>query len=298
MGQGTGVLVDHPPTEAPARRGRPNLVRQKLEASQPVLGAALQIDSPWLVEILALAGFDYVLLDGEHGFALRNLPVLVMAAQGAGIEPVVRVPSHDRGFLLQALEAGAAGVQVPMVETAAEAARLVEETKYAPLGRRGFSGATRAARYGSRTSEEVAELGNRDTLLVVQLETVRAVANAAEIAAVPGVDVVFVGPADLAQSMGLVPPEGNPTDPRLLEVLRRTFGACRRHVPVGSSVFSAEQVPVLARRRRRLLPLRNYLADPHGARAHPHRLRARPRPGNRSRYSGHRPALASKGSRT
>ena len=88
-----------------------------------------------------------------------------------------------------------------MVETAAEAARLVEETKYAPLGRRGFSGATREARYGSRTSEEVAELGNRDTLLVVQLETARAVANAAEVAAVPGVDVVFVGPADLAQSM-------------------------------------------------------------------------------------------------
>jgi 4-hydroxy-2-oxoheptanedioate aldolase len=129
-----------------------------------------------------------------------------------------------------------------MVESAAEAARLVEETKYAPLGRRGFSGATRAARYGTRTSGEVAELGNRDTLLVVQLETARAVANAAEIAAVPGVDVAFVGPADLAQSMGLVPPAGNPADPDLLETMRRAFGACRRHVPVGSSVFSAEQV--------------------------------------------------------
>lgn len=240
--QATGVLADHQPAESPSCRGRPNLVRQKLAAGQPVLGAALQIDSPWLVEVLALVGFDYVLLDGEHGFALRNLPTLVMAAQGAGIEPIVRVPSHDRGFLLQALEAGARGVQVPMVESAAGAARLVEETKYAPLGRRGFSGATRAACYGSRTSEEVAELGNRDTLLVVQLETARAVANAAEIAAVPGVDVVFVGPADLAQSMGLVPPAGNPTDPALLETMRRTFAACRPHVPVGTSVFSTEQV--------------------------------------------------------
>jgi 2-keto-3-deoxy-L-rhamnonate aldolase RhmA len=182
------------------------------------------------------------MLDGEHGFALRDLPVLVLAAQGAGIVPIVRVPGHERGFLLQALEAGAGGVQVPMVESAAEAARLVQETKYAPLGRRGFSGATRAARYGTRTSREVAEAGNRDTLLVVQLETARAVANAAEIAAVPGVDVVFVGPADLAQSMGLEPPAGNPTDPALLETMRRTFTACRAHVPVGSSVFSAEQV--------------------------------------------------------
>jgi 4-hydroxy-2-oxoheptanedioate aldolase len=221
---------------------RPNPVRRKLEAGDAVLGAALQIDSPWLVEILALAGFDYVLLDGEHGFVQRDLALLVLAAQGAGIVPIVRVPSHDRGFLLPALETGAGGVQVPMVESAADAARLVQETKYAPLGRRGFSGATRAARYGRRTSREVAEAGNRDTLLVVQLETARAVQNAPEIAQVPGVDVVFVGPADLAQSMGLVPPPGNPSQPALIETMRRAFGACRGRVALGSSVFSAEQV--------------------------------------------------------
>jgi 4-hydroxy-2-oxoheptanedioate aldolase len=220
---------------------RRNLAKQKLEADQCVLGAALQIDSPWLVEMLGLVGFDYVMLDNEHGYVSSNLPAMILAADAAGIVPIVRVPSHDRGFVLPALEAGAGGVQVPMVNTVAQAERLVHEVKYAPLGKRGFSGAARAAQFGGRTSEEHAEISNRETLLWVQLETREGIENAAAIAVTPGVDGVFVGPADLAQSLGMVPPRGNPTDPRLIQIMEETFVALRGKVQLGTSVFSGAQ---------------------------------------------------------
>lgn len=220
---------------------RHNRARQKLAADQPVLGANLQIDSPWLVEMLGLAGFDYVMLDNEHGYVSSNLPSMILAADAADIVPIVRVPSHDRGFLLPALEAGAGGLQVPMVNTVAEAERLVHEVKYAPLGKRGFSGAARAAKFGGRTSEEHAEISNRETLLWVQIETEEGIRNAREIAAVPGVDGIFIGPADLAQSMGLVPPAGNPTDPRLIQIMEETFSALRGTTQLGVSVFSGVQ---------------------------------------------------------
>jgi 2-keto-3-deoxy-L-rhamnonate aldolase RhmA len=119
---------------------RDNHVERILSSGSAAIGSNLQIDHPWLVEMIGHAGYDWVVLDGEHGNAFGpNLPAMIIAAENVGITPIVRVPSHDRGYLLRALESGAGGVMVPMVETAAQARTLVGETKFAPLGNRGFS---------------------------------------------------------------------------------------------------------------------------------------------------------------
>jgi 4-hydroxy-2-oxoheptanedioate aldolase len=181
---------------------RPNKMRQKLESGQAAIGVNVQIDSPWLVELIGMAGFDFVMLDGEHGAAFNNLPALIMAADVAGTTPIVRVPSHERGYILPALEAGAGGIQVTMVNTPEEAQMLVNETRFAPLGNRGYSNATRAANYGAIPKAEYAELANRETLLILQVETKEALANLDAIADVAGVDAVFFGSGDLSQSLG------------------------------------------------------------------------------------------------
>lgn len=217
-----------------------NQIREKLKGADiPILGASLQIASLIIVEMLAYAGFDYVMLDGEHGMAGTNLPTLIMAAHGAGITPIVRVPNHDRGFILPALELGAGGVQVPMVETPEQAAMLVKEVKYAPVGQRGYSTATRAARYGVIPRENYANKANENTLLIVTIETEEGRQNAREIAAVPGVDIVFIGRDDLSESLGEL---GNRDAPKVHDAIRSIIYQVGQHVPVASTAFMRSDI--------------------------------------------------------
>lgn len=218
---------------------RPNRIRAQLEKGQAAFGPNLQIDAPWLVEIIGVAGFDYVLLDGEHGAAFSNLPALIMAADAAGITPVVRVPSHDRGYILPALEAGAGGIQVPMVETAEQARRLAAEAKYAPIGQRGFSNATRAAGYGTIALDVYGPLANRETLLILQIESQAGLDNIREIAHVPGVDVLFFGPGDLSQALGLF---GQQAAPQVRRAIVDAIHAAADGPYIATSAFSAEDV--------------------------------------------------------
>ena len=218
---------------------RKNRLKAKIAENRCVIGPNLQIPSPWLVEIIGLTGFDYVMLDGEHGAAFSNLPTLILAADAAGITPIVRVPSHDRGFITQALEAGAGGIMVPMVNTTEQARYLVDETKYAPLGRRGFSNATRAARFGAITEGNLHETVNPEIMLIVQLETKEALGNAVEIARIPGIDMIFIGPADLAQSMGL---PGQSKAPEVIAAMVELIGQIGQFVAIGTSSFSDAQV--------------------------------------------------------
>ncbi|MSU48401.1 MAG: hypothetical protein EXS37_04795 [Opitutus sp.] len=184
---------------------RKNLAWRKLARGETVFGPNLQIPSPELVELFGLAGFDFVMLDGEHGATTPHLPSLILACDAAGVTSIVRVPSHDRGWVLPAMELGAGGIQVPMVETEAQARALVHEAKYPPLGGRGLSTVPRAARYSFTDPQRYRQAANREVLLIVQIETRRGVENAEAIARVPGVDLVFIGPADLAQSYGHAP---------------------------------------------------------------------------------------------
>jgi 4-hydroxy-2-oxoheptanedioate aldolase len=243
---------------------RPNRLRRTLGRGRTAIGPNLQIPSTELVEIIGLAGYDYVMLDGEHGAALTRLPELLLAADAAGLTAIVRVPDHSRGMLLPPLELGAGGLQVPFVNTAAQARAIVQEAKYPPQGGRGLSGVSRAARYGFADGRTYRRDANRETLLIAQIETAEGLANAAEIAAVPGIDMIFIGPADLAQSLGHPTDRLAPETIKAIKQIIRTVGGLK---PVSISAFDGHDVarwhPLGVRcfLTSSALPLRNAFRD-------------------------------------
>jgi 2-dehydro-3-deoxyglucarate aldolase/4-hydroxy-2-oxoheptanedioate aldolase len=170
----------------------------RLRAGRTLLGTIVTLDSSEVVEILSGAGFDWLFIDTEHA------PLDALAAQrllqAARIPCVIRVPDGAEATLKKALDAGAAGVVVPMVNSAAQAEAVVEACKYPPRGRRGV-GIARAQGYGPGFGEYVRR-ANDATAVIVQCEHIRAVENIESIVAVAGVDAIFVGPYDLSGSMG------------------------------------------------------------------------------------------------
>ena len=171
-----------------------------LRSGQPLHAIFNSIPSPALVEMCGYAGFDFVILDNEHGSAdLGTTEHMLRAARASGILPVVRCLRHD---IARVLDMGASGVQIPMVQSAEEAADLVQQVRYPGVGRRGSAFSGRAAGYGFFPGAAHTRRSNEGVALIVMIETPEAVEQAAAIAAVPGVDGVFVGPNDLAHAMG------------------------------------------------------------------------------------------------
>ncbi|MGE5334379.1 MAG: HpcH/HpaI aldolase family protein [Nitrososphaerota archaeon] len=206
-----------------------NALKEKLLAGKPAIGVSVMLPFPQVVEMVGHLGFDWVLIDCEHGAISPDLvETLAMAAAAAGIVPIARPPTSSPVAITQMLDRGVASVQIPHVGHAAEARRVVEAVKYAPLGSRGLAVGTRAARYGVRGSlaRHVVE-ANRDTLVCVQLEDTDALRDLEAIAAVEGVDVVFVGPSDLSQSLGY---PGDITHPVVQDTMRM---ACTRITAAG-----------------------------------------------------------------
>jgi 4-hydroxy-2-oxoheptanedioate aldolase len=171
-----------------------------LRSGQPLRGLFNGLPSPAIVEMCAYAGFDFIILDNEHGSAdLGMTEHMLRAARAAGIVPVVRCFEHD---LPRILDMGASAVQVPMVESAEQARRLAGMIHYPPLGRRGSAFSTRAAGYGAFGGAGHTQRSNDGVGFIAMIETPEAIAAAGEIAAVDGVDAVFIGPNDLAHAMG------------------------------------------------------------------------------------------------
>ncbi|WP_260854463.1 HpcH/HpaI aldolase family protein [Paraburkholderia sp. BCC1884] len=170
-----------------------------LRSGRRLRGVFNSLSSPAIVEMCAYAGFDFVIIDNEHGSSDFGVTEhMLRAARASGIVPVIRCFEHD---LPRFLDMGASAVQVPMVETAAQACRLVDSVRYPPIGRRGCAFSPRAAGYGAFTSGHT-QRSDEGIALIAMIETPTAIANAREIAEVDGVDAVFVGPNDLAHAMG------------------------------------------------------------------------------------------------
>ena len=201
---------------------KPNLMKAKIQSGQPVLGVSVMFPSPQIVEMVGALGFDWVLIDCEHGtIDVESVERLVMAAEVGGITPIVRPPSRDAADILRALDRGAMGVQVPHVNTAEDARAVVAAVKYHPLGTRGLAAGTRPANYGiGLTAAEYVEQVNRETLVCVQLEEAEALRNIDAILQVEGIDVFFVGPSDLSQSMGY---PGRTDVPEVQEAIHAAF---------------------------------------------------------------------------
>jgi 4-hydroxy-2-oxoheptanedioate aldolase len=183
---------------------RSNTLKAKLRAGEPALGVSVMIPSPQIVEMLGYLGVDWVLLDCEHGtISLESLEMMALAAEAAGITAIARPAASTPDAILAVMDRGVLGVQAPHVVSAAVARQVVEAVKYHPAGRRGLAAGSRPARYGFGLSmAEYVAWANAETLVCVQIEDAEALDRVDEIVAVDGVDVCFVGPSDLAQSMG------------------------------------------------------------------------------------------------
>lgn len=186
-----------------------NTMKQKILSGEPAFGLSIMFASPQLVEMAAGCGFDWVLIDCEHGaISLESVEVLCMAAKAAGITPIARPRSRDALEILQVLDRGALGVQIPHVNTADEARAAVRACKFHPQGMRSLAGGTRPQNYDlPAASTSYYDDANREILVCVQLEDKIAIDNADEILGIDGIDVFFIGPSDLSQTYGF---PGNP----------------------------------------------------------------------------------------
>lgn len=182
-----------------------NPLRQRLEAGETAVGCWIHMCSPIGVEVLALAGFDMVVLDHEHGPSdFLNSIALMQAISATKTTPVVRVPWNDPVYIKRALDIGARGIIIPSVNSAAEAKAAVAACRYPPDGIRGSAyGLVRASDYGFKAKEYIDDLPE-GVLVMCQIESVTAVERVEEIIAVDGVDVLFMGPVDLSATMGIM----------------------------------------------------------------------------------------------
>ncbi|WP_049972194.1 HpcH/HpaI aldolase family protein [Haladaptatus cibarius] len=178
-------------------------LRQAVRAGDPVVGTWVTIGHPAVAEMSAELGFDFVVIDAEHSsMSLETVENLVRAVDAASGEtqPVVRLPDDDPTRIKRVLDTGVSGVIVPMIQTAEQARAVVKATRYPPEGVRGVAG-SRAAKYGLEMGDYF-ERANDDLLVMVQIESAKGVGHAGSIAAVDGIDALFVGPADLSASLG------------------------------------------------------------------------------------------------
>lgn len=201
---------------------RENLVKRKLRNGEPVFGVIAPNLDPIVAEVIGLIGFDFYMLDGEHGaIGPAQAQEIVRACEAVGITPLARVRSHDPKLLLQFLDAGVMGVMMPGLMNAADVRAFVAAVKYPPLGTRGL-GPIRAADYmvGSTPQAEYVAFANEQTLILPQFEDIQALEHLPEMVQVEGIDGFMLGPRDLAMSMGFF---DGPKHPEVREVLDQAF---------------------------------------------------------------------------
>lgn len=194
----------------------PNTFKKALASPGAQIGLWLALADAYSTELCATAGFDWLLIDGEHGpNDLRSMLASLQAVAPYSSHPVVRIPQGDTALIKQVLEIGATTLLVPMVESAEQARALVAATRYPPHGVRGVgSGLARSSRWSAYPN--YLHEANDSICLLVQVETAAAMAQIDEIARVDGVDGVFIGPADLSASMGHL---GNPGHPDVRQAI-------------------------------------------------------------------------------
>jgi len=232
---------------------RVNHTLEKLKRGETVFGCAIQCyRSPMVVKTLAAAGFDYIFIDLEHGaFDVETVQDMVETAVAAGITPLVRVGELLYSLVARALDVGAQGIVLPRVEDPALLATALQWMKFPPEGCRGFGVLPPLVDFSQKPMAAVMEHLNRNTLAVVQFETVAALERAEQLLGVNGVDVAMIGPADLSVSLGC---PGEFTAPQLVGAVQRFIRQCERAgVIPGIHCRDAEQAEYWARQGMRLV---------------------------------------------
>ena len=217
---------------------RTNHVKEKLKRGEPVLGAWLSFPGVPSARIMARLGFDWLVVDMEHTAQNPGLMADMVAtiADAGTCAPIVRIPANSVEWFKWALDAGAWGVVVPMVNAREEAQRAVECSKYPPLGTRSIGGAFGPYGFGVTDWPGYARTANDEIIVAVQIESIQALKNLDEILSVPGIDVAFVGPNDLHAQLGLTP-SSDGAEPEFADALERIKAAARKH-HVAPGIFS------------------------------------------------------------
>jgi 4-hydroxy-2-oxoheptanedioate aldolase len=201
-----------------------NSFKRALKAGKPQIGLWSTLSSNYGVEVIAGAGFDWILLDTEHSPTdLENLLTQLQAASSYPTHPVVRVPWNDMVTMKRVLDIGAQSLLIPYVSTAEEARAAVSYTRYPPAGVRGVAGTTRATRFGR--IKDYARRAHEELCVLVQVETQKGLDNLEAIAAIEGVDGVFIGPADLHASLGHM---GEIANPKIMPLIDEAIGRVRK----------------------------------------------------------------------
>lgn len=206
----------------------PNLTRRRLAAGELALGlGARQARTVDIATIAKTCGFDWLFIDMEHSsMDVDMASQLAMASLGAGVTPIVRVPGHEHYHASRLLDNGAQGVVAPHVDTVEEAQRIARACRYPPLGHRSVAGAQPQLGFRSVPVGEATQAVNELTLVVVMLETPKAIASADAIAQVEGVDVLLIGTNDLCAELGI---PGQFTDARVENAYKTVIAACGKH---------------------------------------------------------------------
>lgn len=205
---------------------KPNRMKEKILRGEPALGCSVMFPSPQVVEMLGFAGFDWVLIDCEHGsIGPADIELMAMACDAVGITPIARPRTNSASDIQSVMDRGVMGVQVPHVNTAEDARRAVAAVKFGPGAARGLAAGTRPDSWGlGARMPDFAARANAQSLVCVQLEHESALRNLDAILAVDGIDVFFIGPSDLSQSMGF---PGDPKAPPVAEAIDRALATIR-----------------------------------------------------------------------
>ena len=197
---------------------------EKLEAGQTVVGPFSKTSDPSMIEAMGYAGFDFIIIDLEHGpYSILNAQNLVTAAQIAGTFPIIRVPENSASAIGKALDIGALGVQVPQISNVEQAKLAVEYAKFGPIGMRGVCRFVRAAEFSNKDRFEYFAGANQN-YLILQLEGEEAINNIEAIIAVAHVNIIFLGPYDLSQALGV---PGQINHPTVIEKIEYIVNLCK-----------------------------------------------------------------------
>jgi len=216
-------------------------IKKRLQNGELVLGTIIsEVRNPNIAYILAQSGFEFFIIDNEHGsYNQETIANMIAAARGAGISVIVRIPEISRQNILKPLDAGATGLLVPMVNNAAEAEEIIRHAKYPTLGNRGAALRRPHNMYAKVNASEYVKQANENTFIAVQSETTQALENIEQIAAVDGIDCIFVGPFDLSISLGI---PGQLNHPMEVEAIEKIAAVCKKHNKIGGILMFDQEL--------------------------------------------------------
>ena len=219
-----------------------NILKDKINKGQTMYGPFCKIQDPAIVEIAALSGFDFVIIDMEHGpYSIESAQNMIRAAEARGITPVVRVTENSETLILRTLDIGAKCIQIPQICTKADAEKVVKATKFYPKGERGMCRYVRAAEYTNIEGSDQFGKANDSVISIIHIEGMEGIENLSEILLVDGIDIIFLGPYDLSQSCGV---PGQVNHEKVVKAMKDAVKRAKKH---GKAVGTFTETPEKAK---------------------------------------------------